>query len=270
MSIKSTCELSIMSWNMRSLNLAKHYINDMVNKYDFDILCLSEHRLFQCELYKLGLINAGYKYDGKSSKDLKCRDQNVKRGHCGVAILWKQTLVHRVKVMKINSDRMCGIEILNVINGKSLYIIRVYLPQQGCKISSYVEEIETLTATLSICKLSGEVLIIGDTNAHFGPELGNRFWGRTTPNARLLNKCTQAHDMVIIDAEWSRCKGPKYTFAVENVGSSYVDHCIASRLLSNMNVISEVVTDSILNTSDHLVLLCNITLSEEMQHANVK
>ena len=112
-----------MSWNMRSLTLAKHYINDLVNEYDFDIICLSEHRLFQCELYKLGLINTEYIYNGKSSKDLKCRDQNIKRGNCGVAILWKKTLVHRVRVMKINSDRMCGIEILNVINGNSLYII---------------------------------------------------------------------------------------------------------------------------------------------------
>lgn len=60
MSNKSKCDLSIMSWNMRSLTLAKHYINDLVNEYDFDIICLPENRLFQCELYKLGLINTEY------------------------------------------------------------------------------------------------------------------------------------------------------------------------------------------------------------------
>ena len=254
--------LNIFSWNMRSLTGAQLYINDIVSKHDSDIICLSEHRLFECELIKLGQINSAYKSHGKASNDLKCKDQYTKRGHCGVAILWKNTLAHRVKVMKIKSDRICGIEMLNVFNGKSLFIINVYLPQQGCKIASYEEVVCILSATITVCKLLGEVLVIGDTNAHFGVEFGDRFWGKTTPNAKLLSNCIKTHDMVIVDSMSAFCNGPKYTFAVDNVGSSYVDHFITSKTLSLFNVECNIIPDTILNTSDHLALICKIKLPE--------
>ena len=41
----------------------------------------------------------------------------------------------------------------------------VYLPQQGCKIACYKDEVEILNEAIAICKLSGEVVMIGDTNA---------------------------------------------------------------------------------------------------------
>ena len=142
-----------MSWNVRSLTSASHYINDVVAKKDIDIICLSEHRLYESELYKLGMINTMFKFHGKSSKDLVSQDQNVKRGHCGVAILWRSGIMHRVKTVQCPSDRICGIEILNVVNGGSLFILNVYLPQQGCKIARYTDEIKMLDEVINICKL---------------------------------------------------------------------------------------------------------------------
>ena len=266
----SSKSIKIMSWNMRSLTSASHYINDVVLKNDIDVICLAEHRLYECELHKLGLINTMFKFHGKSSRDLASHDQNVKRGHCGVAILWKSGIMHRVKTVVCPSDRICGIEILNVVNGGSLFILNVYLPQQGCKIAKYTDEIKILDEVINICRVSGEVIVIGDTNAHFGEEVGERFWGKTTPNAKVMLKCVKDNEMIVLDANHNHCSGPAYTFAVENVGSSYVDHCIISQMLLNNNIQIEVLPDCVLNTSDHLAMLCSLELTHEMENCNIK
>ena len=86
--------LNILSWNVRSLTNAKLYLNKLIDVHKIDIICLSEHRLFEHELYKLGDINANYNYVGKSSDDLKSLSPADRRGHCGVAVLWHKSLAH--------------------------------------------------------------------------------------------------------------------------------------------------------------------------------
>ena len=144
MNSSNKSQVGILAWNMRSLSGAKHYINDIIDKGDksADFICVSEHRLFECELFKLDDINADYFCHAKASKDLLSKNQSVMRGHCGVAILWKRSLGHCVKVIDIQSDRICCVEMVNVICQKSLFIISVYLPQQGCKIACYKDEVE--------------------------------------------------------------------------------------------------------------------------------
>jgi len=168
-------QINVLAWNMRSLTYAKYYINDLIVKHDLDILCISEHRLYECDLYKLGEINPNYNYHGKASKDLESNNQSTKRGHCGVAILWKKCIGHCVKVVECVSDRICCIELLDMIYGKSIYIISVYLPQQGCKIADFQSELYVLNELIAVCSLNGEVIIMGDTNAHFGADVGDRF-----------------------------------------------------------------------------------------------
>lgn len=65
--------INILAWNVRSLTCAYHYINDVITKHDLDVVCLSEHRLYECELHKLGKINSDYSFHGKASKDLESK-----------------------------------------------------------------------------------------------------------------------------------------------------------------------------------------------------
>ena len=70
----------------------------------------------------------------------------------------------------------------------------------------------------------------------------------------------------MLDANHKHCSGPAYTFAVENVGSSYVDHCIISQMLLNNNIQIEVLPDCVLNTSDHLAMLCSLELTHQIEN----
>ena len=142
----------------------------------------------------------------------------------------------------------------------AFFIIGVYLPHQRCKISDFKQQVQELNDLIIKCKMSGEVIVIGDTNCHFSADEGNRFSGVTTPNAKCLLKCLKQQMMKIIDGNDIVCKGPNYTFYVEGIGSSYVDHVIGTEIVS-ANVIScEVLDDCILNTSDHLPICASFKI----------
>ena len=47
----------------------------------------------------------------------------------------------------------------------------------------------------------GKVIIVGDTNCHYGAEYGDRCWGKTSGNAKKLEKIIKAHDMRMVDID---------------------------------------------------------------------
>ena len=250
--------IQISAWNMRSIRCAAPYVQELVKNEGSDILCLSEHRLYNHELHKLTNLGIGYEFHGKASSDLEDRHQSRKVGHCGVAIMWSKDIAERVKVIECNSDRICIIEVIRAIHGRSLFIFSVYLPQQQCKISSFSHHLEVLAEMVNRCKLEGEILIIGDTNCHFGVNVGDRFNGVTTKNAKAMLKMVKDCDLHIIDSSKSVCSGPCYTYYVPGVGSSYIDHCMASTLAAMCISKCEILEDCIQNTSDHLPIKVTI------------
>ncbi len=107
--------------------------------------------------------------------------------------------------------------------------------------------------------VNGEVIVIGDTNTRFGSEVGYRGWGQTTCNARKLLTCCNNHRLKIVDIG-EKGEGPEYTFHVEGVGSSYIDHCIVSERLEESITRCQVDYDSMSNTSDHLSIAIEINI----------
>ena len=107
---------------------------------------------------------------------------------------------------------------------------------------------------MDICKNDGEVLIIGDFNCHFGPEHGSRFWGKATQHAKSVINMIDRHGLCIIDGDKTMCEGPNYTFNVDGVGCSYIDHCIVSQTLLTHILHCQILPDNLLNTSDHLAM----------------
>ena len=255
--------LTITSWNMRSLNSAGPYAHELVKRHGTDILCISEHRLYDSELHKLHDLGLDFEVHAKASYDLKDRKQSRNVGHCGIAILWNKELSHRVRVRECNSDRICVIEVIRAFEDRSLFIFGVYLPHQQCKISSFSEHLQILMQTVAKCKVDGEVIVIGDMNCHFGKELGPRFNGKTTPNAKLLLNATVAEGFEIVDSDPKICSGPSYTFHAEGIGTSYIDHCIASCIASLHIKQCTVIDDDFLNMSDHLPISATVLVDSD-------
>ena len=251
--------INICNWNMRSLGSASHYLTTLAEGND--IVVASEHRLFRHQLYKLNDMLPRYHVHAKSSDDLEDFNSATKRGHCSLLVAWRESLSSQVRVISVDSDRICAIQIANVSNFKkrNLYVIGVYLPHQQCQISNFQHHLNKLESLVQQCHHDGEVLIIGDTNCYFGLEAGLRFHGQTTKHARQLLKIVDRNNLYIVDSS-AKCTGPTYTFSVEGVGESYIDHVIASLPVLPHVVSCQVHEDTICNTSDHLSISVNIDI----------
>ncbi len=83
-------------------------------------------------------------------------------------------------------------------NAYKLYIIAVYLPQQQSN-DKFMETIDVLDELVREYLRDGEVVIIRDTNCHFGTKVDVRCWGQTTANARHLLRTFDNHRLKIVD-----------------------------------------------------------------------
>jgi len=216
-----------------------------------DIVCISEHQLYPVELTRLDEVSTSYCGFGRSSDSLKAENFGHVPGHCGTGILWRKELSSVIRPLKnVGTDRFCAVEVL--ANGRApLYIVAVYMPQAGCLISDYETQVEKLEAC--IAQWQGQVLLIGDWNAHFGVEVGPRAWGTSTRNGKHVQRAMHRHALVPIDLS-NLCSGPVHTFCNSQGHSSYIDHCILSASMAPSIKECRVLEDELANTSDHLTL----------------
>ena len=243
--------LTVTAWNLRSLTASQTYVQELCQLSD--VLFISEHRLYQNELYKLHELQTGFEIYGKAAKDLDNHAQSKMPGHCGIAMMWAKNIAHKVRVIECNSDRIAILEVFNACYNRSIFIIGVYLPQQQCKTTSFTEHLDELSSIIDRHKNEGEILIIGDMNTHFGNEVAKRYHGNSTKNAKLCKDLIDKHELYIVDGDENLCSGPTYTFHVEGVGTSYIDHCIVSELL-----LDRLLWCSIHEDNKHIRPLTNI------------
>ena len=135
-------------------------------------------------------------------------------------------------------------------NNDSIYIIGVYLPQQKCVIDDFAEYLGELEGVINLCKLDGEIVVIGDVNCHFGSDVSARCWGQTTSQAKQLMKMVRNQNLTIADIS-EIGNGPTYSYSKQNIGKSYIDHVIVSQKLVHTIETCMVHYESIDNTSDH-------------------
>jgi hypothetical protein len=245
---------------MRTLSSAAPYLAELSTVRN--IIVASEHRLFECELNKLHAKLPGYGIHSKASNDLSNDDHGMKPGHCGIFVAWKDKLNHIVKEVDVDSDRICAIQLVGIGQNKAnMYVIGVYLPHQQCKIANFDDHLDVLEHLVEQCMCDGEVVILGDYNCHFGCDIGTRYWGSTSQNARQLYKMFQRKSLFLLDKDVNACSGPSYTFKVDGVGESYIDNIAVTYPLIKYIVKCQVLDDCIENTSDHLPMFVNINAS---------
>ena len=99
------------AWNMRGLVTAKPYLRHLMSKSD--IIAVSEHMLYDCELWKLGEIDNNFSVTARASRDLDDGKCGKRFGHCGVALFWNMLITSNVKSLdNLGSDRICAIQIM--------------------------------------------------------------------------------------------------------------------------------------------------------------
>ncbi len=249
-------KLRITAWNSRGLRAAQPYLEKITSMSD--IVVISEHDLYESQVYRLNDINRDFISYSKCAENLDPNLMGIVPGHGGVAILWNKTISCKVKPLRdLGTDRICAVELFT--DRGSMYIIGVYLPHAGCTNANYQQHLDALEYMIEEVGHGGEVVVIGDFNAHFGTE--ERFprgWGRTSPNGKRLRDMAKRCGMTLVDMT-SLCKGPNHTFENERGHMSYVDHCMVSGR-PVCNVKSCDVLDDVLNTSDHLAITCMIDI----------
>ena len=253
------------SWNMNcKFRAGKPYLLSLLESST--VMVLNEHALYPKELYKLKHLHSNFNAFGKSSRDLDDRNFGSSPGHCGCAIMWHQDINNCVvQRPDLGTDRMCVINI-KLPGCIDLWVIGVYLPYQGCKLASFVEELTILEELIINLNSTGTVMILGDINAHIGFRT-TRSWGISSYTGKIFDSCMNRNDMIIADLLPSTT-GPNYTFN-RNDRYSYVDHCVISKRSIGLVLKTEIV-DSALDVSDHLaVRICiNVKLPKPARPLN--
>ena len=97
--------LRITAWNMRGLATSKPYLRHLLD--DSDIGCVSEHGLYEPELYKLGEVHEEVYAFGKSSESLNIHNMGKVPGHSGIGIMWRKSYSGCIKKAKGSYLRSC-------------------------------------------------------------------------------------------------------------------------------------------------------------------
>ena len=251
----TTTNLSIAAWNMRcSFDIAQTYLQQLGDKAD--IIAVSEHGLFPCELNKLEHVLNDYASLSKASAQLSDANFGDRAGIGGCAILWNTKRLNcKVKPHPdVGSDRICMIEI-NGIGDRNIFLIAVYMPHQSCKISDFCTELRHVENILNEFQPKGTCIIIGDFNINFAASHGSRCSGRSSLNSERFIRAMDMHGMVVADIG-EKGNGPNYSYSGWH-GTSYLDHVAVPA--SFMNYVKDciILPDCIENVSDHLPIILN-------------
>ncbi len=172
---------------MQTFHLGQHLLIYEITQMS-DIICLSEHALYEQEHYELRDVLTGFKGEIKQSSDLNSDKYSRVQDHCWLAIFWKNYLSSVVKPLcDIKSDCICGIK-LATSTSQHLYIFVMYLPQPGCTLVSYYDVLVELELQVKMYKSDGNIIIMGEVNAHFGMHMGSCAWGKTNHSGSVLSK----------------------------------------------------------------------------------
>ena len=136
--------------------------------------------------------------------------QTLKRGHDDVAIFWKQTLDDFVSPLKIDSDRIVGIQI-EALDQDPLFILSVYLPSSNHKFTEFCECLDLLWSLCEIYINKGPFILMGDFNAQVRNIGGTRRFGHLNNRGKKLIEFLDFFNLILLNLSELAC-GPLHTF----------------------------------------------------------
>ena len=147
-----------MTWNVRGAMSSAGSISYLLDKYDVNIACISEHKLKpQCESF-LNSINS--KYDAYTMCEPVERDRC---GKAGVSIMYKKDLSFCVNKLPNNYHRTIGIKLTQEYYSTPIYIFCVYMPSVNYSQDEYEECVDALQSIYDTYS-DGVIITCGDLN----------------------------------------------------------------------------------------------------------
>ena len=247
-------KLNIASYNCEGINRTSHYINDLLDTDNLDILCLQETWLLDEQHDKLQNLHDNYLPRGKSGVDSETRILQG-RPSGGVAILYKKSIARHIQFIDIDSKRACGI-IINTSDNNSILCLCIYMPCDNYSTNvvtqEYMDTLDSIESALSRYNCHGYI-ICGDFNTSFQ---------RNNAQTVYLQNFMQRNSL---DVFWQNSNvhvGNTYTnYALNHF--SCIDHFIMSNNLFT-NIEKGGVRYDPTNPSNHNVV--NIIIDHNVSH----
>ena len=162
--------ITIGAWNIEGHKRSKAMIEDLLESFDIDILCISEHKL-------MSFYANEYKYSFRNHEALLvCDDQwkvlkdvNSETGIRGCGLLYKKCQYFRVRELPYQSTCFCSLEFDTGF--KKIYIVSVYFPTVSSSVKESNKELLNTLHHLSVFlkqyKIdSKDLYILGDLNVN--------------------------------------------------------------------------------------------------------
>ena len=226
----------------------------------FDIVLLQETLQCKQDLGQLNSLSPLFQGTGVAVTDLS---SGILRGRPrgGVAILWRRSLNKFVNEINFDLDWIAGIS-LNFPNENAVYIISVYLPCNSRENEDeFLEKLGILASIINDLD-SPFVWVLGDFNAHLGPN-PSKF-------GKYLSDLCLENDLKISSKEL--LKNDSFTYISERWEStSWLDHCVstegAHERIENFNIEYDLSARDHIPISFVFTINNNISINVNLNHS---
>lgn len=237
-----TRELSIISFNMHGFNQGCIVIEDLIVKYNPNIILIQEHWLTPTNLIKLDKFIGYVAYGCSAMSDAV--ESGLLRGRPfgGVSILINKNIRQLCEILNC-SERFAIVKVANYI------IVNVYLPCIGTVDRLHVcdDIFNEIGATLSQYQ-DCEYIIAGDFNVDLD---------HSDTVSHIVNNFCHANSFVRCDILSGTPKCNTYSNLALNHHST-IDYMLTT---SADNFIHFEVLDPDINFSDHLPIMCSVEIA---------
>ena len=238
--------LTIKTWNCRGYKNAIPYLSSLLED-NTGIIALSEHWLWPFELPELSSLHPDYTSIGQADKRLH-EESSLNRGCGGVGIIWKKSLP--ASPIPLDSDRICGVQLH--LTKHIISVLSVYLPSTDHDIEEYKHYLNVLECAISALQSEGQVIVVGDFNAHL-PTLQQN---NANTQGQLLADLLHCHNLFPVSCS-SIATGPKYTYFSGQTITT-VDYILISPELAPSVNFCTTLDHAPLNVSDHLPISISV------------
>ena len=244
----------LICWNSRGLSASIPYLRSLIERGD--IICISEHWLFENNLRKLKDIALNVNYVARSSEQSNAEAYGSHRGQGGVAIIWSQALTRVTPIDDIVHDRVCGVRFQSD-SGQVVNILSVYMPSRGCE-GDLSLSLDELGGIIDAQESGTLTLVCGDMNGDLGKLGGPKGLKNPDKRGRAIYSFMENYDLIAANLQVNST-GPVNTFNGP-FGDSCLDYFLVPNAIKGDIVKCMTLEREALNTSDHVPIYLEMNL----------
>ena len=255
--MSSTPNFLIASLNVEGIRRNDEFVKLLMREKKLDVICLQETWLCEQDTLTLETLCNEFSFRFCAKAGVDCTE-NVVAGRVpgGVAIFYKQSLDHVVKIVNVQNRRLCAMTIH--VNDSVLLLINAYLPvDPQCNVSNDEYEDALNDVGLLIQSVPWDnVILCGDLNTDMR---------RTNMQTQSLTDFIERNNLCV---GWqSAYASPSHTYVNVHLNhTSCIDHFIMNERLFDAIVEMKTYLDPLNMSSHRPVLLCLETqLTEQLE-----